>query len=77
MKIAVDVVVRGTLMGKSIEAVRGLLEEMTSNSYHWPSERATPKRSGGKYDIDAVTVLAIKVVALTQRLDKVSTFPNP
>ena len=39
------------------------------------SERATPRKSGGKYDVDAVTLLANKVDALAQRLDRVGTFP--
>jgi len=49
--------------------VRALLEEMTSNTYHWSSERATLRRSGGQYDVDAVTLLASRVDALAQRLD--------
>lgn len=32
-------------MGKFIEAAKALLEEMTSNNYHWSSERATSKAS--------------------------------
>jgi len=64
-------------MGKSIEAARALLKEMTSNNCHWSSKRATLKRSGGKYDIDALTLLASRVDALAQRLDKVSNYPAP
>jgi len=77
VKISVDVAAGGALMGKSIEAARALLEEMASNNYHWSSERATLKRSGGKYNIDAMTLLASRVDALAQRLDKVSTSPAP
>ena len=40
------------------------MEEMTSKKYHWSSKRATPKRSGGKYDVDAVILLANRVDAL-------------
>jgi len=64
-------------MGKSIEAAKASWEEMTSNNYHWSSERATPRRNGGKYEVDAVTLLASRVDALAQRLDKVGTFPTP
>jgi len=46
---------------------------MTSNNYHWASERATPKRSGGKHEVDAMTLLASRVDALAQHLDKVAT----
>jgi len=34
VKISVDAAVGGALMGKSIEAVKALLEEMASNNYH-------------------------------------------
>jgi len=48
-------------MGKSIEVAKALLEEMASNNYHWSSERATPRRSGGKFDVDVVTLLVSRV----------------
>jgi len=60
-------------MGKSIEVVKALLQEIASNNCHQSSERATPKRSSGKYDVDAMTLLANKVDALAQRLDRVGT----
>jgi len=64
VKIAVETAVGGALMGKSIEATKALLEEMTFNNYHWASDRATPQRSGGKCAVDAVTLLANRVDAL-------------
>jgi len=64
-------------MGKFIDAAKALLEEMTSNNYHWLSERATSRRSGSKYDVDAVTLLSNRVDALAQRLDRVGIFPTP
>jgi len=60
-------------MGKSIEVAKVLLEEMASNNYHWASDRATPQRGGGKYAVDVVTLLANRVDALAQRLEKVSS----
>jgi len=65
------------LIGKSIEATKVLLEEMTSNNYHWASDRATMQRVGGKYLVDAVTLLASRLDALAQRLEKVSSSPTP
>ena len=47
MKISINAVARGALIGKSIDAAKALLEEMASNSYHWSSKRANPKRSSG------------------------------
>jgi len=73
VKIPVDAAVGGALMGKSIEAAKVLLEEMASNNYHLSSERATPRRGSGRYEVDAVTLLASRVDALAQRLDKVAT----
>jgi len=37
---------------------------MTSNNYHWSSERAIPKRTGGVYGVDAMDLLASEVDAL-------------
>ena len=53
-----DAVAGGALMGKSIKVANALLEEMTSKNCHWSSERATPRRESGKYDVDCVTLLA-------------------
>jgi len=50
--------------------VKALLDEMISNNYHWSSERASLKRSGDKYDVDAVDLLASKVDVLAQCLDR-------
>jgi len=50
--------------------VKVLLKAIASNNYHQLSERATPRRSGGKYNVDAVTLLASRVDALAQRLAK-------
>ena len=64
-------------MGKSIDAAKTLLEEMASNNYHWSSDRATPQRGSGKYSVDAITLLASRVDALAQRLEKVTSSPSP
>ena len=64
VKILVDVVARGALIEKSIDMAKALLEETTSNNYNWSSERDTPKKSSGTYEVDAVTLLASRVDAL-------------
>lgn len=76
MKISIDAAAGSALMGKSIEAAKALLEDMASNNYHWSSERAAPKKSSSRYEVDAMTLLTSKVDALAQRLDRVDT-PNP
>jgi len=50
---------------------------MASNNYHWGSDRATTQRGGGKYSVNAVTLLASRVDALAQRFDKMSSHPSP
>jgi len=62
--MSVDAASGGGLMDKSIEVAKTLLEEMASNNYHRSSERATPRRSGGKYDVDAMTLLSSRVDVL-------------
>jgi len=64
-------------MGKSIEAAKFLLEEMASDNYHWESDRPTPQRGGGKYAVDAMTLLANRVDVLAQRFEKMSSHPSP
>jgi len=71
--MSIDVAAGGALMGKSVEAAKALLEEMTSNNYHCSSERATPKRTGGVYGVDVVDLLASKVDALAERFDRLGT----
>ena len=38
VKISVDAAAEGAFMGKSIEAAKASLEEMTYNNYNWSSE---------------------------------------
>jgi len=42
------------------------------NNFQWSNERGQPKRVGGKYDIDALTLLTAKMDAMTQKLDKLN-----
>jgi len=77
VKISVDAAAGGALMSKSIELEKVLLEEMASNNYHWASDRGTTHRGDGKHTVDAVTLLASRVDALAQRLEKMSSHPTP
>jgi len=60
-------------MGKAIDTSKALLEEIASNNYHWSSKRANPRRGSGRHKVDALTILASRVDALAQRLDRVAT----
>ena len=64
VKILADAATGGAFMGKLIKAAKVLLEEMASNNYRWVSDRATLQRSGSKYVIDTVTLLASRVDSL-------------
>jgi len=55
-------------MAKPINEAKQLFEEMTSNNYHWRSERGQPKR-GGRHKIDAFTMLASKVDVRLKKVD--------
>jgi len=68
----IDAAARGTLMSKTEDVAYNLIEEMALNNYQWSSERGQPKMVGGKYDIDALTLLTAKTNAMTQKLDKLN-----
>jgi len=68
----IDAAAGGTLMSKTKEEVYNLIEEMALNNYQWLSERGQPKRVGGKYEINALTLLTAKMDAMTQKLDKLN-----
>ena len=59
-------------MSKTEEEAYNLTEEMALNNFQWSNERAQPKRVGGKYELDAITLLIIKMNAITQKLDKLN-----
>ncbi|XP_073046163.1 uncharacterized protein [Primulina eburnea] len=72
----VDAAAGGTIFAKSPEQAYDLLEQMTTNSYQWPSERAGVKRTAGVYAVDPITSLTAQVSALTTQIaamNKVST----
>ena len=70
MRSMIDAAAGGTLMSKTEELAYNLIEEMALNNYQLSNERGQPKRVGGKYDIDALTLLTTKMDAMTQKLDK-------
>jgi len=71
----IDFAAESALMRKSIEAVKAILKAIVANNYHWSSERVTLKRSSSKYEINIVMLLASRVDALAQRLDRIGTSP--
>jgi len=59
-------------MSKTEEKAYNFIDKMALNNYQWSTECGQPKRVGGKYDIDALTLLTAKMDAMTQKLDKLN-----
>ncbi|XP_075481186.1 uncharacterized protein LOC142521895 [Primulina tabacum] len=75
-RTTVDAAAGGTIFAKSPAQAYDLLEQMTINSYQWPSERAGVPRTAGVYAVDPITSLTAQVSALTTQIatmNKVST----
>ncbi|XP_073307190.1 uncharacterized protein [Primulina huaijiensis] len=75
-RTTVDAAAGGTIFAKSPAQAYDLLEQMTINSYQWPSERSGVKRTAGVYAVDPITSLTAQVSALTTQIaamNKVST----
>ncbi|XP_075521563.1 uncharacterized protein LOC142554769 [Primulina tabacum] len=75
-RTTVDAGAGGTIFAKSPSQAYDLLEQMTINSYQWPSERSGVKRTTGVYAVDPITSLTAQVSALTTQIatmNKVST----
>ncbi|XP_073277663.1 uncharacterized protein [Primulina huaijiensis] len=64
----VDAAAGGTIFAKSPAQAYDLLEQMTINSYQWPSERSGVKRTAGVYVVDPITSLTAQFSALTTQL---------
>jgi len=68
----IDTAAGGTLMNKMEDEAYNLIEEMALNNFQWSTEWGQPKRVGGKYDIDALTLLITKMDAMTQKPDELN-----
>ena len=60
----IDAGVGRTLMSKTEEEAYNLIEEMVLNNYQWSNDRGEPKRVGGKYDINALSLLTANLNCL-------------
>jgi len=59
-------------MSKAEKEAYNLIEEMALNNYQWSNERGQPKRVGGKFHVNALTLLTVKMDAMTQKLDRLN-----
>ena len=63
-----DALAGGALMRKSEDKAYQLLENRAINKCQWPSERVTPKKLMGMYEVDIFSNLAARVSLLTKQL---------
>jgi len=68
----IDAALRGTLMSKTEEEAYNLIEETALKNYQWSNERGQRLRVGGKYNVDALTLLTKKMDAMSQKFDKLN-----
>ncbi|KAJ8767027.1 hypothetical protein K2173_012538 [Erythroxylum novogranatense] len=72
MRTLIDAAVGGAILNKTYADAYNLIKEMALNHYQWSNERGATKRTPGKYDVDALTILSAKVDAMTHRLDRLN-----
>ncbi|XP_073129798.1 uncharacterized protein [Henckelia pumila] len=71
----VDSAAGGTIFAKDHVQAYDMLEQMTINSFQWPSERMGVKKPAGVYAVDPLTSITAQLSALTTQvaaLNKVS-----
>jgi len=70
MRSTVDAVAGGTLMSKTKDEAYNLIKEIALNNFQWSTERTEPKPVGGKHEVDGITLLSVKVDAMTHSWTK-------
>ncbi|XP_021764237.1 uncharacterized protein LOC110728875 [Chenopodium quinoa] len=71
-RIYIDAASGGSLLTKNPTEAKELIEKMVANDNYHPGGRQNVKK-GGKLDVDALTMLASSVQALTSRFDKLQS----
>ncbi|XP_056688094.1 uncharacterized protein [Spinacia oleracea] len=68
-RIYIDDASRGSITEKNPTEAKALIEKMAANDNYHPSSRNSV-RKGGKYDLDALTMLTSTVQALSHKIDQ-------
>lgn len=71
-RLTIEIATSGALMNKSVEDALGLIEDMILNQFQWANKRCAPSKQAGKYDIDVLQSLIVKVNSLTQTIDSLN-----
>jgi len=72
MRSSIDATAGGTLTSKIEDEAYNLIKEMVFNNFQWTSKRAQPRQVGGKFEVDAFSLLSAKINAMTKRLDQLN-----
>ena len=59
-------------MNKTEDEAYNLIEEIALNNFQQSSERALPKRVGGKLEVDVISMFSSKVDAMSQKLERLN-----
>ncbi|XP_042387753.1 uncharacterized protein LOC121979828 [Zingiber officinale] len=72
----------GALMNKSLDETEEIIESVAQNHHQWVNERSgyscgnPTTKASRKFDVDAVTLLAAKLDALTKRFKNMGAIPS-
>ena len=72
LRSIIDAAAGGTLMNKTEDEASNLIEGMALNNFQQSSNRTYPKQVRGKMELDAISVLSFKVVAMSQKLQRLN-----
>ena len=62
----IDASIRGALMKKTTDKAYEILEDITTNSNHWPRDRSAPRKSLAEADTEVLSNLVNHVAQLTK-----------
>ncbi|KAG8501049.1 hypothetical protein CXB51_003148 [Gossypium anomalum] len=73
-RMVVDASANGAILSKSYNEAYEIIERIASNSYQWPTNRATSgRRVAGIHEVDAFTSLASQVSSISSMLKNLTT----
>ena len=82
-KVSLDSAAGGALMNKNLDEAEEIIESVAQNHHQWANERSGGHpsinpitKASGKFDVDAVTLLAAKLDALTKKFENMGTSSN-
>ena len=83
LRSTIDATVGGNLVNETEDEAYNLTEEMALNNFQQSFERTQPKQVRSKLELDTISMLSYKVVAMSQKLERLnvnsvsSSTPSP